>query len=380
MNIITKNIVHCVYINRWRQFKDMKINILIIVFLSILWGCEPDNFNDSSKRNENWSWFIEENSEKGEWRKIVNKKMNITGKYVLFYSNGNIREKGTILNGNFVDTISIFNISGIIIKYSIHTKDSTYDYYIKNGIYKSYYSTGESKEVGVVNNHKKSDLWKKYHKSGNIKSKSYILNDSIAVKTDYYTNGQLLDSFTLLNGDNRNHGTIKFWHKNGQLKEIAEWKKGLQNGIYKLYFQNGQLKYSSYLKSGKIVSKSIGYFENGKVRFVNYYRNGIDNGSDTSYYPNGKIRYSGKMVNGKKEGRWNVYYKNGNIFSDGIYKNGNLEGEFKGYTISGELYTIDYYKAGKYINSKEIKELNKDEQKHIDYIIKYNEKIKNEKY
>ena len=75
-------------------------NKLVLIFLTILlFGCNSEEgIHDLEKRNENWCWFINEETGKGEWIPIGDKTTVSDGDYKLFFCNGEIRQKGKLRN------------------------------------------------------------------------------------------------------------------------------------------------------------------------------------------------------------------------------------------------------------------------------------------
>ena len=85
----------------------MKRLLIFIFFTFLLWSCNHNSIDDKEKRNENWCWWVDAKTNKGEWIPIKDETTVEKGKYTLFYSNGNLREKGKLNSGKRIDTIYV---------------------------------------------------------------------------------------------------------------------------------------------------------------------------------------------------------------------------------------------------------------------------------
>ncbi|OUS01057.1 hypothetical protein A9Q86_09950 [Flavobacteriales bacterium 33_180_T64] len=168
---------------------------------------------------------------------------------------------------------------------------------------------------------------KRYYNNGQLKSiGSYDQSTSdygikIGEWKTYYENGQLksIGSHKRLSAYNSKteHGEWKFYYDNGQLSEISSYSFGRKKGKSKTYYKNGKLKESVSYKSNSAIgrTKKIGayklYFENGQL-------------SQTGNYADDETWFSDV-----KTGEWKHYYKNGKIKSTETFSSGNLIGELK---------------------------------------------------
>ena len=145
-------------------------------------------------------------------------------------------------------------------------------------------------------------------------------------------------------------GTCKFFNENGTLKEISNWKEGLQIGPYIYYDEKGNKKEEGnyVFKKGRLLldGKFIKYHPNGNILISLTYKEGLEEGEYKDYYENGKLNAIGNMKNGKREGVWKTYYETGIQDTTESYSAGIKKGEFlfnnqQGKLVERAIYTDD---------------------------------------
>ena len=124
-------------------------------------------------------------------------------------------------------------------------------------------------------------------------------------------------------------GTVKSYHRNGNLADEESYKNGKREGLTKHYYNNGKLEAEFDYKNDK--------------------REGLAN----IYHQNGTLKAKGNFKNGKPEGLAKVYYENGNLKSEENYKDGKREGLKKYYYENGDLKAEIIFKEGKPISGYE---------------------------
>jgi len=127
----------------------------------------------------------------------------------------------------------------------------------------------------------------------------------------------------ILNGDTIADGQSRFYHPNGQLKEVSNRKKGKLNGQYKKFHNNGMLYYS-----------------------LNYI-NGVEkDGPYTSFDRYGKISQKGNFIGGAREGEVISYFNNGKISEILFVKNDKIDHIIKELDINGNEMPLGTLKNG----------------------------------
>lgn len=222
-------------------------------------------------------------------------------------------------------------------------------------------------EEGEYVSSRKTGLWKKYWKTGKLKSE--ITFNRGRPKGDYVT-----------------------YFENGNIEEKSSWGGNKQTGTYEMYYPNGQLmKKKEFSNDGKSTGKVQYFYENGEKELEFTTIDGVEDGEATWYYENGDVKikkdFSGgavtsetpfemvnapyvdpvpkKVVKGPKasgveneaqggkqgsqivDGHHITYDNDKNILMEGEFKGGRLyNGKHYLYDEYGLLEHIDIYKNG----------------------------------
>lgn len=245
---------------------------ILFLLLIFIYSCQDADINDTSKRNENWLYWIDETSGKSSWVPVTGNETTLkNGSYSKFYTTGEIYQKGKLKNGKEVDTIYFYDFNEKPIQYLIIKSDTVNNYYLKNGPYISYRQNRKIFEKGIVKNHANGDEWTKYFDNGKIDWTKNLVNGT-GWNQWYYKNGKIAGINYIVNG--KTNGVVRKWHENGQLKELSYWKEGLQDGTYRTYFDIENIKTEGFYKNGKRHGMFIEYDKYGKVLKKIKYTNG----------------------------------------------------------------------------------------------------------
>jgi antitoxin component YwqK of YwqJK toxin-antitoxin module len=309
-----------------------------------------NGINDSSKRNSNWVWVTDLDNENGRWVKY-GKRENKTQdfRFSLFFDNGNICQKGKVRNGEYIDTIYNYDLSGKIVSTTIRNGKNDDVIFYKQDSIKTYHNNGQVNTIGFVEDSILKGYWKSFSRNGLIDSEGNrsAYNSTGWVKY-YYESGMPKDSGAFING--KQHGMCKSWFKNGKVESIVEYSNGKKHGIFKRWYQNGNLE-----------------------EVVNY-KNDTLHGNFTLFYNNGNIYVSTFYKKGRRKGLYQTFYSNGKIVISGNYKNGVKDGKWYFYTINNEVYKTDIMLNGNLLSSNFVKELTEEEENSI---IKFSNYTKN---
>lgn len=134
---------------------------------------------------------------------------------------------------------------------------------------------------------------------------------------DYYISGaKQMEGLSLDKDIEIYHGIVKWYHENGNIFQIVNYKNGILFGTLQVFYENGKLKNKSTYRNGKIEGKWSEYFENSKLKETGMYLKGQKDGLWKTYYYNGKLKSEGKYVFNRKIDIWKTNYYDGMIESD----------------------------------------------------------------
>jgi antitoxin component YwqK of YwqJK toxin-antitoxin module len=151
-------------------------------------------------------------------------------------------------------------------KYKIIHEDSTETYVnfkkgLWDGLYKSYYKTGELYAVIPFENGIKKDTGIWYYKNGNLNREiPYLNRKQHGICKWYYENGNLKKECEYLN--DKENGICKWYFENGNIQTLVTYKNGFKNGLFELYNENGEITKQGYFLKDKEVTKK--QFEKSK--------------------------------------------------------------------------------------------------------------------
>lgn len=215
---------------------------------------------------------------------------------------------------------------------------------LKEGIWTSYYSSGNKKaEITYLSGQKKG-FAKIYFENGNTAEEGYWDIDKWTGKyTTYYSNGKLSYLWNY-DQNGRRHGYQKYFYPNGIIKIEGEWENGKEKGVIKEYYENGTIKSQKTYKDGKLDSNLVVLPDiiANTDQITTVSDSGIVsiNKNDTVkiFAGNGYYIFYNKNKEVEKEG-W---------FSDGVL----MEGKHNLYDENGKLIKIYMYKDGKIISTQ----------------------------
>lgn len=292
--------------------------IYLCFLIQLLMSCN-DSIDDSSKRNENWSWWVDAKSGKGEWIPNGNETTVKSGSYTKFYSNGRIYQKGKFIDGMRADTIFYYDIKGLLQFYSLRKNDTIHRYFITDGFKIQHNQLGKVIGKGLIKNHELGDKWTGYYDNGRVEFIQNLTNN-IGWVTTYYPNGNVKDSS--YQDDKHKLFNVKTWYQSGKPEYVNELKLGYLNGVSKLFYENGNLKDSGTLVNGLAEGKVITRYENGKIKGILNRKRGLLDGYQKAFYKNGKVQMEGDMKKDIADGEIKYFDENGLLIKHDLYDNG----------------------------------------------------------
>lgn len=230
------------------------------------------------------------------------------------------------------------------------------------GTCKEFYEDGQLK---VMSNWKAGKLdgdYIFYFQNGKIQSKgSYKKGEQIGKWFFYSENGKPIseESYMYDKGIKKKNGLFRFFNKEGVLIDEVNYKDDLFDGQGKLFYDNGNLKQIANYKKGESVGMVTIYKENkpnvldgtGKLKNNNVI------GEWTYYHEDGKtIETKGSYDdNGKQIGLWQSFYKNGKVKAQSTYVNGKREGERTLFNEDGTVSKTEQYSKGELVSDQKSK-------------------------
>ncbi len=151
-------------------------------------------------------------------------------------------------------------------------------------------------------------------------------SDTISLYS-YFPNGRLAQKCTAL-PDSIFHGVCQYFYKEGGVKTLAGYNRGIRHGIWKTFHQNGSLE-----------SK-------------HHYSNGILNGPFQWYYASSALKLEGSFINDQYNGWINHYYESGELRLQSYYRERNRHLKDVAYYENGVLNEFAYYLQGEQVGFK----------------------------
>lgn len=333
---------------------------------------------------------------------LLNKE---TGTFSKYYKNGKVRQEGTYKNGKItgvwksyfrngqVEDITNYNENGNEqgiqqyfdmdgkIYYEGEYKDGRlvqFKFFDKSGKLltdvklkakqdvKTYYSDGNVRWEGSMENGKRNGVWREFARNG-ILIGEYIYKDGTLngpAKLFFYS-GKTFKELTYKNGNL--NGVYKEYFRNGQLYRKAWYEEGTGHGNVTLYNRQGVKERVYTLFNDQVNGKSYNYDVDGKLNSVEKYEKGLFTGLvffDTTGQEIRTVELNKEKTevefpsvtnvvlmkrtyqNGSKEGPSNSYYLDNKLTVEGVYLNDEREGVWKWYNPDNTISTTRNYDLG----------------------------------
>ncbi|PTX09829.1 MORN repeat protein [Sphingobacterium faecium] len=126
----------------------------------------------------------------------------------------------------------------------------------------------------------------------------------------------ILQIFTFCNGQEKKSGD------NSKYTSLSEEHKTI-------YTDETLKEQGQFDENGKKTGEWKWYHDNGQLWIIENYKNGKRTGESNEYYENGQLMETGSYENGEKTGEWKEYHENGQLKSIEKFTNGKSTGEKK---------------------------------------------------
>lgn len=194
------------------------------------------------------------------------------------------------------------NVNELELKDSLWHKKGSNELF--SGIYIRKYSNGKIKEKATLKNGQLQGKFEKYYDNESIESKGYLNNKSELEGTFrlWYKSGSKASIIHYRDGNL--HGKFTEWYEDGQINSRGKYDEGELDGLSEKFFENGKYEGYSYYNKGDLDSLFL-FFNNGNKKVELKYLDGKDNSSSQEWDSTGVlIDYwglkDGKLIDLKK--------------------------------------------------------------------------------
>ena len=253
------------------------------------------------------------------------------GLNVSWYSNGQQKEKGSVIKESSEMSIAFYTKRGIWTKWYLNGQKSEKGTYVngqKDGLWVEWYENGEKKSEGLYDKNKKEDTWTYWYDDGNKKSKGS------------YENGQLNGQWTKWNEwiwrnaaeytTRENNISYTTWAIKWAMDFTENWNKGKKDGVWTWWNNDGYIdstgEYVNDIKQGKWTewdstlqvqletnwenNKKIGeIIHPSKKRKIYQSIITIEDGERTEWYADGQKSFEGTRRRTIKKEKWSSWHE-----------------------------------------------------------------------
>jgi len=161
-------------------------------------------------------------------------------------------------------------------------------------------------------------------KKAELNYKYYLLDNGVS----FHKNGQKNSEGKYKN--KKKDGVWTFWDENGIKYYEETYKSGVKTKTahfsgnevnIKNYYEDGQEKFRGKWINGKKEGNLMWWHENGEISAIEQYKDGVLDGKAIQKYPNGQTKQYVEYINGKMNGVVQLRDVNGNLTVNRIYKN-----------------------------------------------------------
>ncbi|PLW92864.1 MAG: hypothetical protein C0592_08680 [Marinilabiliales bacterium] len=258
-----------------------------------------------------------------------------------YFMDGSIHSRSKVVDGEYVDTLVIYNVSGDTADFYVFDEDG------ETIIEKHYGSSGN---LSTIVEYEKEDTYHNYefHYNGAMLSDLYVKGDKYVSLIIYDTTGTEIQRLEDLNKGNNVFQTIDV--VTGQVIIDYELKGGKHEGYYKVFTPSGSLLRTMMYEDDELHGEFFEYYPDGSIRIEKKFKNGELSGPYTEYYPDSTLEQTGYYLDDHRVGEWISYYPDGTKEESRYY---NSRGERNGWIIHYVQDTIidfmEHYESDKMV-------------------------------
>ena len=193
----------------------------------------------------------------------------------------------------------------------------------KQGVWKKY-EKGVLDYEGQFKDNVPYGTFKYYHPNGKLKSVTeFRVGVHLVHTTIYHENGHKASEGEFV--DQLKNGEWRYYANTDTLITIENYSKGKRQGCWKTFSaETGVLLEETNYVDDKLNGPHKTYYTNGNVSLEENYLNGKQNGKCTAYYPKKQVSSTGNILNGFRIGNWDYYDLSGKIRTTYEYKDQRL--------------------------------------------------------
>lgn len=231
------------------------------------------------------------------------------GLWVIWNENGTKSQEIEYKENNQVRIINLWDLNGKQL-----IKDG-------NGIFSSFYPTGEILQTGKVINGDRAGIWKRFNQKGQMLEEGEYKNGLYFINNTWNLDGKAM----VVKGE----GIFENYYEDGSVQETGKISGGLRNGPWEIL---------SIVSATTLVKSN---YTQGKL-----------NGLQESYFETGELNSEGNMKEDKRDGEWKWYYQDGTLETNATYLDGIKQGSQPFYNEAGILTRTEYYNQGELVEVK----------------------------
>ena len=199
-----------------------------------------------------------------------------------------------------------------------------------------FYPSGKLSSEGCLINGLPNGIWKSYYESGNIKSIGNRNKNKLSGDWMFYNEDSTLDR-KIEYAENLKNGEEIIYFKNGNYKSVTFWSLDKKESIQKIFFESGKIKYLVQYEENLKNGKTIEYAQDGRIITYKFYKKGLISSIE---------KFNRLNIYSEKTGIWKYFHENKKVSEEGPYRNNLKHGVFRLYNTRGNLENIIRYEFG----------------------------------
>ncbi len=171
---------------------------------------------------------------------------------------------------------------------------------------------------------------------------------------EWFSNGYKKSKGTFLN-DRAEGEWVRWAWRSGRLKEVATWRKGLNDGPQYTLWPRRNLKSVVPWTMGKKHGVERSWWPKGGLNLIRTWSMGVEDGPYFEWGDEGKVLLRrGEYSAGERNNTWEEWHENGAKKLIGHFQNGERVGEWTTWLADGTQATLEHYLDGALHGAKKV--------------------------